>query len=91
MLFMHLLLSVDTWFVLPFYCNWMASSVDVLHKWRRNNNILLSIYAIKFIVESYKGMRGLFFMFVIWQDNCILNKEKKRTSMQHWSMLHTNI
>ena len=55
MLFMHLLLSVVTGFFLPFCCNWMASSVDVLHKWRRNN-ILLFIYAIKFIVESYKGM-----------------------------------
>jgi len=50
MLFIHLLLSVDTWFFLPFCCNWMAGSVDVLHKWRRNSNILLYIYAIKFIV-----------------------------------------
>jgi hypothetical protein len=51
MLFVHMLLSVDTLFFLPFCCNWMASSVDVLHKWRRNN-----IYGIKFIAESCKGM-----------------------------------
>lgn len=91
MLFVHLLLSVDTWFFLPFCCNWMVSSFDVLHKWRRKNNILLYIYGIEFFVESNKGMWGLSFMFVIWQGNCILNKEKKRTSMEHCSVLHTNI
>jgi hypothetical protein len=55
-LFMNLLLSVDTWFFLPFSCKWMASSVDVLHKWRRNNKVLMYIYGVKFIVDSYKGM-----------------------------------
>jgi hypothetical protein len=57
----------------------------------KNNNILLYIYAVKFIVESYKGMWGLSYMFVIWQGKCILNIEKKRTSTERWSMLHTNI
>jgi len=56
MLFMHLVLSVDTWFFLPFCYNWMLSSVGVLRKWRRKNNILLYICAVKFFVESNKGM-----------------------------------
>jgi hypothetical protein len=49
------------------------------------------INGIKFIVESYKGIWGLSIMFVIWQGNCIFNKEKKRASMEHWILLHTNI
>jgi hypothetical protein len=75
-LFMHLLLLVDTWFFLLFCCNWIAISVDVLFKWRRIKEVWMYIYGIKFIVGSYKGRWRLSIIFVIRQNDRILNKQK---------------